>query len=113
MSNRKYVCFNCRTSVRREANSDRAVKCPFCGADAVNIGYKIPIPLRTKIREWQALEQQLVAEAAKAAEAARQVNTLRIHALEKEIAKLEALPENEGRTVLIKQLKKELKRATA
>lgn len=108
MSNRKYVCFKCRTAVRREANSERSVLCPLCGSAAVNVGYKVPIPPKSKGKEWAALEKQLSQEASEiiAAEALERVQ--RIHHLEKEIKRIEALPSNAGRQSLIRQLKKEL-----
>ena len=113
MSNRKYICFKCRTSVRREANAEREVKCPSCGDSTVNIGYKIPIPPKSKIKEWQNLEEQLKSESLSATAAEKALKTRRMHGIEKELEKLEALPENEGRKALIKKLKQELARANA
>ena len=100
-------------SVRREANADREVKCPSCGAITVNIGYKIPIPPKAKIKEWQSLEEQLKSELSAAAAAEKEFKTRHMHSIEKELEKLEALPENEGRKALIKKLKQELARAHA
>ncbi|MDR0673427.1 MAG: hypothetical protein LBF93_07175 [Zoogloeaceae bacterium] len=108
MSNRKHVCFKCRTAVRREATSEHAVLCPSCGAEAVNLGYKIPIPPKSKEKEWSALEKQIAQEAAHEAEAARLKRVQRIHSLEKKIKRIESLPSNIGRQSLIKQLKQEL-----
>ncbi len=113
MSNRKYICFKCRTSVRREANTEREVKCPSCGAISVNIGYKIPIPPKAKIKEWQNLEEQLKSQSLSASAAEKALKTKRIHSIERELEKIEALPENEGRKALIKKLKQELARANA
>ena len=72
------------------------------------MGYKIPIPPKSKGKEWAALEKQLSQEASEiiAAEALERVQ--RIHHLEKEIKRIEALPSNAGRQSLIRQLKKEL-----
>jgi len=78
-----------------------------------NIGYKIPIPPKTKKKEWENLEKQLVTEEAEADDEARLQNVHLIHSIEKELRKLQALPVNKGREVLIKQLKTRLKHARA
>ncbi|HNQ79425.1 MAG TPA: hypothetical protein PLA03_13785 [Acidobacteriota bacterium] len=108
MSNRNYICFKCRTTVRREDNAEREVKCPHCGANTENIGYKIPIPPKVKIKVWQNLEEQLKNESLSATANEKKFKAKRMHDIEKELEKLEALPENEGRKALIKKLKQEL-----
>lgn len=113
MSNRKYVCFKCRTAVRREANTERSVLCPLCGAEAVNLGYKIPIPPKSKAKEWAALEKQISQEASEIMATKALERVQRIHHLEKEIKRIEALPSNAGRQSLIKQLKQELESVSA
>ena len=111
MSNRKFVCFSCRTAVRRDTNSVREVLCPECGAVATHVGYKVPLPAKTKVKEWVDLQQQIESHIASVTHELKLKHVQRIHALEKEVLKLESLPANEGRLSLIKRLKRELQNA--
>lgn len=95
----------------RDTNTACKVKCPSCGAEMMNIGYKIPIPPKTKGKEWKNLQKQLISEMAEAVSKSRVQNVQLLHSIEKELRKLEALPANKGREVLIKQLKKRLENA--
>jgi uncharacterized Zn finger protein (UPF0148 family) len=108
MSNRKHVCFACRVAVRRDTNSTKEVKCPSCGKTAVNIGYKIPLPAKSKTSEWQLLFEQIHKEQMDQDVSLKKENVRLVHDLEKEIQKIESLPTNEGRAALLKQLKKKL-----
>ncbi len=113
MSNRKHLCFNCLLAFRREANSTSAVKCSACGGDCINIGYKIPVPPKSKPKEWDDLRNQLTNEHLARTLANQRRKVQNIHSLEKEIGKLEALPENSGRASLIKKLKQRLDQVNA
>jgi DNA-directed RNA polymerase subunit RPC12/RpoP len=108
MSNRKFVCFDCRVAVRRNANTTKAVLCPNCGKETVNIGYKIPIPPKTKVSEWQALREQIHLQITESVMNQHRNRAAEIHALEKEIEKMASLPSNTGRESLLKELKKRL-----
>ena len=55
MSKRNFVCFECRVAVRREAYSGEPVLCPTCGVLSHNIGYKIPVPPKSKQEAWDKL----------------------------------------------------------
>ena len=61
-----------------------------------------------KIKVWQNLEEQLKNESLSATANEKKFKAKRMHDIEKELEKLEALPENEGRKALIKKLKQEL-----
>ena len=74
----------------------------------MNLGYKIPIPPKSKGKEWAALEKQISQETSEIMAAKVLERVQRIHHLEKEIKRIEALPSNAGRQSLVKQLKKEL-----
>ena len=108
MSNRKFVCFDCRVSVRRDAHAQKVALCPHCGRETNNIGYKIPVPPKTKVSEWEALRKQLHLEAVASVELAQRHRVEEMHSLEKEIEKIESLSPNSGRDSLLKQLKKRL-----
>jgi DNA-directed RNA polymerase subunit RPC12/RpoP len=110
MSNNNWVCFTCREAVRRPGSADN-VRCPKCAQACQNIGYKIPVPPKSKPKLWQAL-QQCRAEAMQndAAYSVRRMHDLEkeIINLEQEISRIEAMPENAGRRSLIKSLNKQL-----
>jgi ribonuclease HI len=58
MGKRNWVCFDCRSAVRREDGSVTAVPCATCSKPLVNLGYKIPIPPKNKANEWETLRTQ-------------------------------------------------------
>ena len=106
MSNKKWVCFACRTAVRRSQGGTSDVLCPECGKQCSYIGYKIPVPPKAKVREWKQLQEQLHQDKSKTEIARTQSLVRRKHELEREIVRLDAMPKNEGRTKAIKQLRK-------
>ena len=72
------------------------------------IGVKIPIPQKKDAKKWVELEQQVESEYKEQEVTSKKILVQKKHQLEKEIMKLEALPENPGRASLIKRLKSEL-----
>ncbi|MDR3353076.1 MAG: hypothetical protein LBO00_08800 [Zoogloeaceae bacterium] len=65
MASDKWVCFACRVVVRRRLddlvssyNTPHEVRCPVCGQRCVFLEKKIPIPPKSKVRQWEALRQQ-------------------------------------------------------
>ena len=110
MSKRNFVCFECHVSVRREPYSGDAVLCPECGQECHNIGYKIPVPPKSKPEAWKALHEEYFRGQRENAAAQEVGKVRRKHALEKEIAKLEARPENDGRSKEIRRLRRKLGR---
>src|SRR5262245_30007836 len=107
MSNYAWVCFLCRSAVRR-ARDATDVRCPSCGKSCECIGYRTPIPSKSKPKEWggvRALYYRTRQE-----NLARQTKdrVRRTHSLEKEILRLESMPPNPGRTKAVKLLKKRL-----
>ena len=109
MSNSAWVCFECRSAVRRPTQFAGDVPCPTCGAACTPLGYKIPVPPKSKAREWQALREQLHRERDERMSDARAARIRRRHDLEQEIARLDALPSNPGRTRAIALLRKQLR----
>lgn len=108
MSNRKFLCFSCRVCVRREAHVLPVPRCHHCGGETVNIGYRIPVPPKSAIRQWRALQQHLAVTQAEHAQAAERAAVRRVHDLEKELSRLTALSENPGRRALMRRLSREL-----
>jgi hypothetical protein len=108
MSKKNFVCFRCRAAVRREAHSDEEVRCPECGKDCQNIGYKTPVPQKSKPEAWKRLHEQFFREQRGTLEQKDVSEVHRKQALEQEIAKLEDRPENNGRTKEIRRLRRQL-----
>src|SRR5688572_20496903 len=102
MGTAAWVCFDCRAAVRRSSAFAGAVSCPTCGKPCAYLGYKIPVPPKAKAREWAALHQQLSHERLQR-ELDAETSAVRCkHDLEQEIARLEAMPANEGRAQAVR-----------
>lgn len=108
MSKRNFVCFDCRAAVRRELYSGEAVLCSDCGLECHNIGYKVPVPPKSKPEAWKSLREQYFRDRRQENERKAVKNIRRRHALEKEIQDLEVRPENEGRTKEIRRIRRQL-----
>lgn len=108
MGTAAWVCFDCRVAVRRSTAFAGEVPCPTCGKPCSYLGYKIPVPPKAKRREWSALHQQLARERSERHLAADEAAVRNKHDLEQEIARLEAMPANEGRAKAIQLLKRRL-----
>lgn len=108
MNNKKWVCFGCRAAVRRSQGDVSEVLCPECGKPCTYLGYKIPVPPKSKVREWKLLQEQLNQQKKETTVAKTQTLVRRKHELEREIVRLEAMPKNEGRTKAVKLLRKKL-----
>lgn len=58
VSNSTYLCFGCRTTVRREDYS-RWPKCSHCGKDMVGIGKHWRAPKQTNMKAWKELQEKI------------------------------------------------------
>jgi hypothetical protein len=58
MSNRTYVCFDCRTT-ERVPTARIAKTCRKCRKPAHHVYYKFKVPARTDDRGWSALEPRV------------------------------------------------------
>ena len=85
MSKHKFVCFECRQSVKREIYPESDVLCSSCGKPCQWIGVKIPIPPKNKIKEWGLLKEQLEKEDSDRIHQKIKSLVRRKHELEKEI----------------------------
>ena len=112
MSNYAWVCFSCRASVRRHGSSKR-VLCSSCGQSCECIGYKIPVPPKSKPKMWEQLRLTYYQFKRERLLRQQKANVRRIHDLEQEIARLQAMPVNEGRGQAITHLKRQLAEARA
>jgi len=111
MSNRNWVCFSCRITNRKSSRFAGVAICSDCGGELKNIGYKIPVPPKSKPKEWKKLQEQLASEVREAECEKYKSGVRKRHDLEQELEKLKSLPHNTGRLSLIKQLEKWLKYA--
>ena len=107
MSNHAWVCFSCRTATRRPPIAED-VRCRICRKSCDYLGYKTPVPARTKVKAWRALHRsyQISHTNYRSRQWQRAVRTR--HEMERELVRLSALPTNEGRAVAIKQIRKRL-----
>jgi hypothetical protein len=108
MSKRNWVCFDCRSVVRREDYRAEVVVCATCSQPRVNIGYKIPIPKKSRGKEWEVLRAQHLSEQRAIALRHRREQARHRHSLGQEIERLELLPPNQGRRKAIRLLRKQL-----
>jgi DNA-directed RNA polymerase subunit RPC12/RpoP len=107
MSNYHWVCFVCREAVRRPG-SDENVRCPSCVKRCDNIGYKIPVPPKSKLQLWRELAEYY-AQARKGYFTRKSAaNVRKLHDLEKEIERIRTMEANEGRLSLMKKLQSKL-----
>ena len=109
MSNRNWVCFNCRITNRKQSGFSGRAVCSDCGGELINIGYRIPVPPKSKIKEWKKLKEQLAQQSMKMERLGFEHSVRFRHDLEKEITKLKNLPQSPGRQSLIKQIEAKLK----
>ncbi len=111
MGNAAWVCFDCRAAVRRSIAFAGEVPCSACGRPCAYLGYKIPVPPKSKLREWAALREQLAHGRMQQQLDAEAFAVRHRHDLEQEIVRLETLPANEGRARKIRSLRKRLDEA--
>ena len=111
MSSRTWICFHCKQSVRRDGQYDGAVPCAECGRECTYLGYKIPVPPRRDSRAWRALREDLRRSERARRDEKHRADARRRHDIEKQIAELEARPENSERSRLIRRLRRELEGA--
>lgn len=105
-SNHNWVCFECRYATRQSTMTNRRPRCPECGDDCYCLGHKVEIPKKSDAKKWNEIKVESRKRDIDAAVSRAESKVRSIHRIEKEIAKLEALEENEGRRRRIKELKK-------
>lgn len=108
MGTAAWVCFDCRSAVRRHTQYEGDVPCPNCGRLCAYLGYKIPVPPKRKRRQWTALHAQLLREKIGREMVEYLTRDHARTALEREIDRLEAKGPNPGRASMIRRLRRRL-----
>src|SRR5687768_11775288 len=107
MSNYAWVWFDCRAAFRHSPDAPE-VRCATCGEQCECIGYKTPVPRKSDQKEWVALRQRFYRARRENAQRQQEFLVRKTHELEREIARLESLPVNAGRSTAVKELRKVL-----
>lgn len=83
-------------------------RCPSCGKDCADVGYKIRLPARRSVKSWDDLRESLAASRLERLDQTQRDRLRTRHELEQKLDKLIQLPENKGRVSLIRTLRKRL-----
>ena len=105
MSNRTWVCFDCRRSDRMPLGAPDSAACAQCRGPMRCVGMKIRIPAKTAKAAWEKLRTRIAEKAIAADRTRLQALVRRRHGLEHEIAALEARPTNRDRAREIRRLR--------
>ena len=123
MQNDTWICFECRTALRRPTGqflidrelpklgqAARRISCPSCGAPCRFLGQTIKVPRRNAVKAWQKLRERIEDESVDRA-SKRAVERIRwSHAVEraglKRLHELEARPPSVHRAKLIAKVKR-------
>src|SRR3954470_5392579 len=108
MSNASYICFDCRTAVRRATPEKAVVKCPSCGQRCQYLGRKIPVPAKSKLAAWRDLRASMATVRANWALRQERQGVRRRHEVEKRIMEVESRPAHPSRDKLLADLRREL-----
>lgn len=105
MENWNHVCFKCRVSVRRSPILAGGVRCPTCGGPCIAIGCEIPVPPKSRSREWRELENWFV-KYPHCFDV--DLSNRRKYFLQKRIAELSQYPQTAARVAELQDLQREL-----
>lgn len=114
MSNTNYVCFSCRTAVRRPKRYFRpqdssSPRCSQCSKPCVELSDRIPLPSKHKTKAWQKLQQDLWRQQLQILEMQQRSRVRYKHELEHEADQLERKLQEPMHPQTAKQLKRLLK----
>ena len=112
MSSHTWACFACRTAARRTAGIAN-VRCRQCAQPCEWLGTKVPVPPRVDKKAWERLRITYYEFKHRQLQRRQVLKVRRVHDLEQEIARLEALPSNPGRAAAVRTLLKHLAATSA
>lgn len=116
MSNTHYVCFTCRTAVRRAKQyrhfgqtDEKSPRCPHCARACFELADQIPLPPKRKTKDWQTLLQTLRQRENSEYALSLRYRTRRLHELEKQAEALALrLQTIKNNPAYAKQLRREI-----
>jgi DNA repair exonuclease SbcCD ATPase subunit len=111
MSNRTYICINCRTAKRAEAEYGLAndMRCSICRQELWELDHKWRIPKKDDDKEWKKLEEKVKMDKENWSKRKEQIKAQKITEINKKIQNIEKQKESESKNKKLKQLKTNLK----
>ena len=117
-----WVCFKCRTAVRRDTwrhvtylrpeligdTMTGRVRCPHCRSACQFLGPSIAIPPKRELTSWRRLQAEVTQFRQDVAADRQKSATRKKHDLEQRIRDLKSRPASSGRARLVKEFEKEL-----
>ena len=90
MSNRTFVCLDCRTSRREAAQGglNHAIRCQSCGKPLRELGWRWRIPKRNNDAGWKLLERKVQRDADTWLPKRHQLGQLILEKIDREIASI-------------------------
>jgi hypothetical protein len=124
MCNGTWVCYTCRTAVRRPTwrlsthlhpesfgtQGNGSVRCPKCREACSYLGPTIEIPPKRNVLKWKALRENIFRLGTAAVDVQFKNSVRRRHAFEQWIRELESRPSDAKRNELIKELRSSLRK---
>ena len=87
-SNHNWVCFSCRYHKREPKTCLGTPVCLYCKQDLYCLGYKIPVPKKSKPKEWEALACSMYWEDIERLEEQQKRAVSQKHEMERELSLL-------------------------
>jgi hypothetical protein len=87
-SNNNWVCFSCKYHKRKPKSLLVIPSCIHCNKDLYCLGYKIAVPKKSKIKEWEALECSMYSQDIACLEEQKKRAVSSKHKVEKEVVLL-------------------------
>ena len=84
-SNNNWVCFSCKYHKRRPKTLLGIPICIHCNKDLYCLGYKIPVPKKSKAKEWEELECSMYWQDIEHLEEQQKRATASKHEMEREV----------------------------
>ena len=117
-----WVCFKCRTAVRRDTwrlvtqknpsligdTGAGRVRCPHCRSACQFLGPSIAIPPKRDLQSWKRLESDIIHFRLDEVERRKKDSTQKKHDIERRVRDLKSRPSSTERARLVKELEKEL-----
>lgn len=109
MSARTYICVPCRWARRAEAafGLHTDLRCPTCQGGLWELSRRWRIPRKANDKEWKALGEKVVIDAANWLPQRRAIGTARLAKVDEQIAKFERYRDSPAKSLNLKKLRAE------